>query len=362
MIKPGLCVGLDSSNYLKIINTVKADVFKVNPAFNPGETETIAKILNSKNIRWIYDAKLWDVPHTNKAYAKYVFETLGASGVTLNPFVGLDALQPFFDYKDKTSFILCKTTNHSNTIAQDFMYQDIIKLAEENHNIGIVHSSEGLPKIKSIILCPGIGAQSGKIRARSNVLYSVSRSIIKSENPRKKSVKYYNKVHSNLIYYKLIKEKYVKFGKFTLSSGIESDFYVDLKAITKDIDLFKRITEMLSTKVSNNRVLGIESGSISLATSVALNKDASFGFVRKQAKNYATKNCVEALEESNEPVTIVDDVLTTGKSVFNAIQVAKNYNITEIIVVVERGTEAREMLEALGYTVRSLIKISSSHS
>ena len=76
MIKPGLCVGLDTQDYERIINTVKADVFKVNPAFNPNSTKDIAKLLNDRNIPWIYDAKLGDVMHTNAYYAKYVFEEL----------------------------------------------------------------------------------------------------------------------------------------------------------------------------------------------------------------------------------------------------------------------------------------------
>ena len=147
MIKPGLCVGLDSSNYVSIINTVKADAFKVNPAFNPKDTKKIAKLLNDKNIPWIYDAKLGDVMHTNAYYAEYVFKELGAWGVTLNPFVGLEALQPFFEYKDKVSFILCSTTNPGEKPGQDAMYDSIINFAEAHPNVGIVHSSHNLPYI-----------------------------------------------------------------------------------------------------------------------------------------------------------------------------------------------------------------------
>lgn len=194
MIKPGLCVGLDANNFIKIIDTVKADVFKVNPAFNPNSTKLIAKLLNERNIPWIYDAKLGDVMHTNAYYAKYVFEELGASGVTLNPFVGLEALQPFFEYKDKTNFILCKTTNPGKKPAQDAISDEIIKFAELNDNVAIVHSAKNLPNINSLILCPGIGVQGGSITPGLNVLYSVSRSIVHSYDPVKSYKKYYNMI------------------------------------------------------------------------------------------------------------------------------------------------------------------------
>ena len=355
MIRPGLCVGLDTHDYERIINTVKADVFKVNPAFNPDDTKAISKLL--EGTPWIYDAKLGDVMHTNAHYAKYVFKELGAWGVTLNPFVGLEALQPFFEYKDKTSFILCSTTNPGKKLAQESMYNQILEFAEAHDNIGIVHSSEDLPKTNSLILCPGIGKQGGNIKPKQNVLYSVSRSIVHSYDPRKTSEKYYNLVHKNIIFSKLVKDNYIKYGNFKLSSGINSDYYIDLKEISKDIFLFTQIINQLSELITNKAVLGIESGSISLATGVALKNQMNFGFVRKEIKDYATKKLVEGELNKDTAITIVDDVLTTGKSILNAVKRLKDYNVTEVVVIAERGDIGRAALEDAGFIVRSLFKL-----
>lgn len=353
----GLCVGLDNDNYAEIINTVKADVFKVNPAFNPSKTEEIARLLNDKAIPWIYDAKLGDVTHTNAYYAKYVYEELGASGVTLNPYLGLKSLQPFFNYKDKVNYLLCKTTNPDVKPAQEVMYDSLLEFAKTNSNVGLVHSSEGIENMQALTLCPGIGVQGGRIKAKQNVLYSISRSIINADNPRKASLEYYIQIHSNLVYCKLLDGGYIKNGDFVLSSGIRSNMYIDLKEITKDIQLFKKIIELLSMLVSSDNVLGIESGSISIATGIAIERDCGFGFIRKALKDYATKKLVEGELDPNKSTTIVDDVLTTGNSVLKAIENARAYNVNEVVVVVERGNKGRKLLESKGYIVKSLIQV-----
>lgn len=353
----GLCVGLDSSNWYETIHTVKADVFKVNPGFNPGCTLEIAKELNRLNKPWIYDAKLGDIPHTNRYYAKYVFEKLGAWGVTLNPFVGLEALEPFFKYENKMCFILCNTTNPGDKLAQETIYNEVIDFAEMHKNVGIIHSSKNLPKINSLILCPGIGHQGGSIKPKSNVLYSVSRSIINSKSPKEASEKYYELIHKGIIYNKLIESQYLKYGRFTLSSGKQSDYYLDLKEISKDISLFKNIVKQLCNLVTGEALLGIESGSISIATGIAIEKHLDFGFVRKSIKDYATKKRVEGEVDKNKSITIVDDVLTTGKSVLNVINNLESYNIVEVVVIAERGVEARKNLEEKGIIVKSLFQL-----
>ena len=59
----------------------------------------------------ICDAKRADIGNTSAAYAEAIFERLGFDAVTLNPYLGRDALQPFLDYEDKACIILCRTSN-----------------------------------------------------------------------------------------------------------------------------------------------------------------------------------------------------------------------------------------------------------
>ncbi len=70
----------------------------------------------------IGDAKRGDVGHSAKMYAKSVFETFGCDAVTVTPYQGQDALQPFFDFPDRGVFVLCLTSNPG---AADFQLPDL---------------------------------------------------------------------------------------------------------------------------------------------------------------------------------------------------------------------------------------------
>ena len=202
-----LCIGLDLINkqvedYKKLIDATKAycDFYKLNPAFfnDPNIILEIAEYLNCLKLQWIYDGKIGDVLHTNKHYANYIYRVLNASGVTLNPFVGFDALAPFIEYGDKYNFILCKTSNFGSKLIQDFAWKQITSFAYTS-NSGLVVAGNNVSFLKqirdfnpkSLILSPGIGAQGGAIEETiQNVIYSVSRSIINAEYPGSVAMKY----------------------------------------------------------------------------------------------------------------------------------------------------------------------------
>ena len=65
------------------------------------------------------DAKRGDIGNSARQYAKAVFEQLGFDAVTVNPYMGHDAVQPFLDYEQKGAFLLCLTSNPG---AKDFQY------------------------------------------------------------------------------------------------------------------------------------------------------------------------------------------------------------------------------------------------
>ena len=70
----------------------------------------------------IADAKRGDIGNTAKAYARAIFDELGAGAVTVNPYLGFDAVEPFLNYKDKGVFILCRTSNKG---AADFQSLEV---------------------------------------------------------------------------------------------------------------------------------------------------------------------------------------------------------------------------------------------
>lgn len=134
-----------------------------------------------KDVVVILDGKRNDIGNTARKYAQTLFETLSADAITVNPYLGKGGVAPFLEYKDKCSFILCRTSNASAgdfqdlAVSETLLYQIVakkIKEWNENDNCGAVVGAtypEELKTIRSIlgdeipILIPGIGKQGGDV-------------------------------------------------------------------------------------------------------------------------------------------------------------------------------------------------------
>lgn len=136
----------------------------------------------------ILDAKRGDIGSTSAAYARFVYDYLDADAVTLHPYLGRDAIEPFLARADRGAVILCRTSNPGSGEFQDLavasaggraepLYRHIArKVAGEwngRGNCGLVVGAtypQELGVVRSIvgdmpILVPGIGAQGGDIAA-----------------------------------------------------------------------------------------------------------------------------------------------------------------------------------------------------
>ena len=136
----------------------------------------------SKDIVVILDGKRNDIGNTARKYAQTLFETLNADAVTVNPYLGKDGVTPFLEYRDKCSFILCRTSNASAGDFQDLsvstipLYQIVakkIKEWDENDNCGAVVGATYPDELKIIrtilgdnipLLIPGVGKQGGDVK------------------------------------------------------------------------------------------------------------------------------------------------------------------------------------------------------
>ena len=130
----------------------------------------------------LLDAKRGDVGHTAAAYASAVYDWVGADAVTLNPYLGIDALVPFLAYEERHVFVVCRTSNPSAGELQDLtagdvrLYERVAELSlgwNAKGNVGLVVGAtypEEAARVRAIcpdqlILLPGVGAQQGDIDA-----------------------------------------------------------------------------------------------------------------------------------------------------------------------------------------------------
>lgn len=158
----------------------------------------------------ISDAKRGDIGNSSAAYARAIFDDLGFDAVTLNPYLGSDALQPFLDYKDRACIILCRTSNAGSGELQNLpvsgrpLWQAVAETVADtwnaNGNCMLVAGAtfpEEMAAIRAIagdmtLLVPGIGAQGGDIGPALNaglnshgkgLIVNASRSVIFAEDP-----------------------------------------------------------------------------------------------------------------------------------------------------------------------------------
>ncbi|RJQ38913.1 orotidine-5'-phosphate decarboxylase [Candidatus Microgenomates bacterium] len=157
----------------------------------------------------ILDAKRADVGSTSEQYAKEAFEVFKADAVTVNPYLGLDSIEPFLKYRDKGVIILCKTSNSGSFEFQDLkvenepLYLKVAKKIQEWDKqyknclmvVGATYPEE-LKSIRDIapdmfFLVPGIGKQGGDLektlklgltKIKSGLIIHSARAIIYASN------------------------------------------------------------------------------------------------------------------------------------------------------------------------------------
>ncbi|MCC6323317.1 orotidine-5'-phosphate decarboxylase [Candidatus Nomurabacteria bacterium] len=194
--------------------------FKVNSAFYEArgdqgirELKMTIDYINTKHptIFTILDAKRADIGNTNNGYVEFIYDWLGFDSFTVHPYLGHEAVQPILDRTDKTTIILCRTSNPGARDFQDLivdgkMVYEIVakKVSQEwntNNNCMIVVGAtypEEMKKIRGIVgdmtfLVPGIGAQGGSVeevvksglnsKGLGLIIHS-ARGIIFAENPK----------------------------------------------------------------------------------------------------------------------------------------------------------------------------------
>jgi len=163
----------------------------------------------------------------------------------------------------------------------------------------------------------------------------------------------------------LIKELAVVHGKVTLSSGIQADYYVDLRRVTLDGAAAPVIGRVMRDMVADwefDAVGGLTLGADPVAAAM-LHAAAAAGerldafIVRKSEKAHGLQRRIEGPEVFGRPVVAVEDTSTTGNSVLTAVEALREAGaeVVGVAVIVDRDTGARERVEAAGLPYRFAI-------
>jgi uridine monophosphate synthetase len=155
----------------------------------------------------------------------------------------------------------------------------------------------------------------------------------------------------------------IKFGKFILKSGVESDYYIDLRRTISRPKLLERISKLLSQKAKSipcDAVCGVPYAALALTTTLSLQQSKPMLMARKELKDHGTKQMVEGIYQAGDRVLIVEDVVTSGGSI---AEIAKTLNnegliVRDAVVFLDRDQGGIQGLAEQGINVHPVLSIS----
>ena len=150
-----------------------------------------------------------------------------------------------------------------------------------------------------------------------------------------------------------------KFGSFTLKSGIVSPIYIDLRILISHPGILKELGNFLYTHIKQcdyDVICGVPFAGLPLALSVSLQHDLPMIYPRMTKKDHGIIRPIEGNINPGDRCLLVDDLITSGKSILEVAEFleAQNIVITDIVVVLDRQQGGIKNLEEKGYKVHSL--------
>ncbi len=281
-------------------------------------------------------------------------------------------------------------------------------------NLGLVVGAthpEALAAVRRVapdlwILAPGVGAQGGdlEIALRAGLradalglLIPVSRQISRAAEPRKAARELVEdmRIHSRretmqqpaslrgaaarsapaaprnddalspaaaALADRLLDAGCVRFGSFTLKSGLLSPIYLDLRQLISDPALLAEVGAAytgLLRGLKFDRLAALPYAALPIATAISLHGGWPMLYPRKEAKPYGTGAEIEGGFAAGERAVVIDDLATTGGSKFEAIEklTTAGLKIEDVVVLIDRQSGASEALVAAGYRLHAVMTL-----
>ena len=370
----------------------------------------------------IIDAKHGDL-NSSSALAHYLFKDLGADAVTLSPLAGQDIAAPFLLYPDKAVVMTCHSSNQAARQIQHYpneetpLYLQIVRetqlwatpdqlllevgtsdpqilarvRAEAPERFLILRSLWGEEEKLDAMLQAGLGAaadglllplpqnllveddMASRAEALKQQITAKRQQWLENHdkgNPDTCALWLPEKQPSADPLESLIVDLFdigcLLFGDYVQASGAVFNYYVDLRQIISDPNLFHRVLHAYAGKLQGlefDRIAGIPYGSLPTATGLSLQLHKPLIYPRKEVKAHGARRLIEGDFEEGDRVVVVDDILITGGSVLEGIGKLESSGLTvqDVVVFIDHGGDhdrrARERLAAASYSCHSVLDI-----
>ncbi|MDZ8185685.1 MAG: bifunctional orotidine-5'-phosphate decarboxylase/orotate phosphoribosyltransferase [Nostoc sp. ChiSLP02] len=375
--------------------------------------KTLAAI--PSHIPIILDAKHSDL-NTSNIFARTVFTEWEIDAITLSPYTGQDHVVPFLAYPDKAVFILCCTSNPGAETLQQYPTKEsplYLQIVKESKNWGIPEqlglevgttNSEVLALIRGVapertIMVRSIWAEGTNLRQiletglntnGDGLLIPVPQDML--GNPQLSQEIQSLRAEINQIKTEIIDENStcsvwfpdvcllnqhpqqdlilqlydigcIMFGNFVQASGAVFPYYIDLRKIISNPQVFNQVLtayEEILKNLNFDRLAGIPYGSLPTATGLALRLNCPMIFPRKELKAHGTRKVIEGNFHPGETVVVVDDILISGKSVMEGAEKLESagLNVNDIVVFIDHEQGVKDRLQQNGYRGHAVLTIS----
>jgi uridine monophosphate synthetase len=380
--------------------------------------DLLAEVLSyiPANIPVILDAKHGDL-NTASQLSQTFFEHWQVDAITVNPYIGQEGVTPFLLYADRAVFVLTHTSNPSAEVIQSYpsvdkpLYLSVVKTVRtwgSSEQLGLEVGTTNpaiLAQVRSIapertILARSIWSEStdlksmlaaGLNRAGTGLLLPVPQDWLGqtdnlehrvdtlrqevedlrsqlSQGPSTCSLWQSASLQQSLTAnQELIVKMYdigcLMFGSYVQASGAVFPYYIDLRRIISDPQLFHQVLSayaIVTEPLKFDRIAGIPYGSLPTATGLSLKLNRPMIYPRKEVKAHGTRRLVEGHFEPGETALVIDDVLITGKSVLEGIQKLENsgLRVTDLVVLIDHEGGVRAKMQERGYQAHAVFTLS----
>lgn len=153
----------------------------------------------------------------------------------------------------------------------------------------------------------------------------------------------------------------IQFGRFVLTSGAVSDYYIDIKKASTNPKILKKIAEAMAEYTEGYDLLaGMELGAVPLVVALSLETNIPYVIIRKEKREHGSSKQIEGGEVKGKRVLVIEDVTTSGGSVIKTIKIIRENQgiVDEVLAVVDRESGAEEKLQGLDISFIPLLSVS----